>query len=293
MPSALGGWLQLREAADWSARSDSLVARVLTRLARVDPVRILDLASGAGSNVRYLAPRLPARQRWTVVDRDASLLAEARIHLAAWASASGVALRGDRTGCHLRGSTTEWTVTMHQRDLGSLEAGLFDGCHLVTASALLDLTSEAWIRDLAARCRAAGAGVLVALTYDGRFSCEPGEVEDETVRELFNAHQRTDKGLGGPAAGPAAHAAAERAFAGAGYEVATEPSDWRLDPGSRALQRPLIDGWAVAATEMAPRQAAAIEQWRLRRQAHVEAGRSRLVVGHHDLAAWLPSSAGA
>jgi hypothetical protein len=25
----------------------------------------------------------------------------------------------------------------------------------------------------------------------------------------------------------------------------------------------------------------------------VEAGRSRLVVGHHDLAAWLPSSAGA
>jgi hypothetical protein len=177
---------------------------------------------------------------------------------------------------------------MQQRDLGSLDGELFDDCDLVTASALLDLTSEAWIRDLASRCRAARASVLVALTYDGRFSCEPGEAEDEIVRELFNRHQRTDKGLGGAAAGPGAHAAADRAFVAEGYEVVSEPSDWRLDPGAIALQRPLIDGWAEAAREMSPDQAGVIERWRQRRQAHVDAGRSFLVVGHHDLAAWLP-----
>ena len=40
--------------------------------------------------------------------------------------------------------------------------------------------------------------------------------------------------------------------------------------------------------EMAPDRAPAITLWRVRRLAHVEAGRSRLVVGHEDLAALLP-----
>jgi len=282
--SALGGWLQLREAADWSARSATLAARVLARLPRLAPVRILDLASGAGSNLRYLAPRLPVAQ-----DRETALLAESRIHLATWASAAGVALRGDEAGCHLRGPSTEWSVEMRARDIGTLDAGLFGRCHLVTAAALLDLTSEAWIGDLASACHAAGAAVLVALTYDGRFSCDPADEEDELVRELFNRHQRTDKGLGGPAAGPGAHAAAVRAFERVGYEVVTEPTDWTLGPDTSALQRALIDGWAEAAAEMAPEQAARIERWRRRRLAHVSDGRSALLVGHHDLAAWLPA----
>jgi len=288
-PSLLGEWLQLREAADWSARSAALADGVLARLPRLAPMRILDLATGSGSNLRYLAPRLPVPQHWTVVDRDTDLLAEARIQLATWASARGIALRGDAAGCQLRGPSTEWTVEMQAGDLGALDAGLFEGRHLVTASALLDLTSEAWIADLASQCRAAGAAVLVALTYDGRFSCEPADEDDEAVRALFNSHQRTDKGLGGPAAGPGAHAAAVRAFIGAGYEVATEQTDWRLGPDSSALQRPLVDGWAGAAAEMAPDRAALVERWRQRRQAHVSAGRSTLVVGHHDLAAWLPA----
>ena len=290
MRSALGEWLQVREAADWAARSEALVARVLTGTPSAGGLRVLDLASGAGSNVRYLAPRLAVRQHWRVVDRDAALLAAARVHLAAWASANGVAFRGDAAGCHLHGPVSEWTIEMCRRDLGSLDDMLFDGRDLVTASALLDLTADVWIRDLASRCRAAGATVLMALTYDGRVSCEPADADDEMVRDLFNRHQRTDKGLGGLAAGPGAHEAAVRAFTDVGYTVAAEPTDWRLDAGARTLQRPLIDGWAHAAIEMAPERVETIERWRQRRLDHVEAGRSRLVVGHHDLAAWLPST---
>jgi hypothetical protein len=51
----------------------------------------------------------------------------------------------------------------------------------------------------------------------------------------------------------------------------------------------LIEGWAGAATEMVRDRAPTIARWRARRLAHVGAGRSRLVVGHDDLAAWLPS----
>ena len=97
-------------------------------------------------------------------------------------------------------------------NLERLDAEIFEGRNLVTASALLDLVSESWLRLLAARCREAGATALFTLTYDGRSSCDPVEPEDELVRELMNLHQKTDKGLGGPADGPDAWAVAERAF---------------------------------------------------------------------------------
>jgi hypothetical protein len=102
----------------------------------------------------------------------------------------------------------------------------------------------------------------------------------------MNRHQKTDKGLGGPAAGPDAGALAEQCFLDQGYRVGREPSDWTLGPAEREVQRLLIDGWAKAATEMAPECAAAIVQWHTRRLSHVESDQSRIVVGHDDVAAW-------
>jgi hypothetical protein len=106
------------------------------------------------------------------------------------------------------------------------------------------------------------------------------------VRELLNRHQHTDKGLGGPAAGPDAVDSAERCFATAGYRVRRAPSNWTLTPEFTDLQRELIEGWAEAAVALAPQDGAAIDDWRRRRLAHVAAGRSQIVVGHEDLAAW-------
>jgi hypothetical protein len=114
------------------------------------------------------------------------------------------------------------------------------------------------------------------------------EPEDDMVRDLMNRHQKTDKGLGGPAAGPDATTRAEQCFVEAGYQVRHEPSDWTLAPAEADVQKLLIDGWMQAATEMAPDRASTIARWRVRRLAHLDAGRSRVIVGHDDLAAWLP-----
>jgi hypothetical protein len=199
---------------------------------------------------------------------------------------SGYSLAGEGLTCHLE---------LHRQNLGSLNGAeleeanpaLFEKRDLVTASALLDLVSESWLRALARHCRRAGAAALVSLTYDGRFCCSPAEPEDELVRHGMNEHQRRDKGLGGPAEGPAAVTSAERCFVDEGYAVASEASDWVLGPECPAMHRRLIDGWTEAATEALPHQAAAIASWRQRRLTHVDAGRSHLVVGHRDLAAWL------
>jgi hypothetical protein len=274
--SPLSSWLALREPADLAARSASLTRAVIDTLPHDRPLRIVDLGTGSGSNVRYLnsymaqrfpGPRKPApgeggSHAWLLVDADAALLAEAQARL------PGVETR--------------------QMNLGMLDRDLIADRDLVTGSALLDLVSDSWLQTLARYCRAAGAAALFALNYNGESRCSPSEPEDEMIRSLMNRHQRqNDKGFG-RAAGPDAPAIAARHFEDAGYVVRREKSDWQLAPESHELQRQLIEGWAGAALELVPAQSTVIRAWLTRRIAHVDAGRSRITVGHDDLGAWQP-----
>ena len=252
-------WLALREPVDVAARSRVLAAAAAASLGPSRPVRALDLATGTGSNVRFLAGYLPFEQEWLLVDADERLLQLLPSRLPR--------LRFDA----------------RILDLNTLEhAGIVEGRALVTASALLDLVSDRWVAMLAGACARAGATVLFALSYDGRILLSPEDPEDARVRDLVNAHQRTDKGFG-PALGPAAAARAEEHFARAGYRMRRESSDWVLGKDRLQLQRELIAGWAAAASEIAPEDKGEIAGWRDRRLGHVAAGRSAIIVGHIDL----------
>jgi hypothetical protein len=252
-------WLALREPADHAARSMSLTCAAIESLPDGAAPRILDLAAGTGSNFRYLTAagfNSTSRAEFLLVDHDPALLA--------------------------RIPTTP-DVATRCLDLSTLDdRSIFDGRALVTASALLDLVSEAWLRVLAARCAESGAAVLFALTYDGLIGCSPEDPDDGSIVGLVNEHQRADKGFG-PALGPDAASVAAGCFEKAGYQVQRSRSDWRLAPEDRDLQSLLIDGWAQAATEIAPAQARVIDGWRDRRLAHVAAGWSEIVVGHEDI----------
>ncbi len=291
MDEALAQWLALREPADTAGRSESLTRTIAGTLDGHDPVRVLDLATGTGSNIRYLMNRLPSRrQHWLAADHSPTLLAELSIRMSLWGAARGYDVVTNAAGCVIGREGLECRIETRQSNLEDLNAAeLFADRRLVTASALLDLVSESWLRSLAARCRVAGAAALFTLTYNGRSSCSPVEPQDDLILDLFNRHQRTDKGLGGPAAGPDAAGCAVRCFSEAGFRVLSEPSDWTLGSEEGQLQRQLIDGWAEAAAEIEPGASATIAGWRIRRLRHVDAGRSRLSVGHDDVAAWLPA----
>ncbi len=270
-------WLALREPADTRARDrcGSLLAALergtapgaMHSHAAVDAVpgagrETLDLGAGTGANFRYLQSRLAGARHWTLVDHDAALLRIA----ASTADAPATRVVDLRTGLD--------SLPLPRRGL-------------VTASALLDLVAADWLERLATRCRDAGAAILFALTYDGRTRCWPSENDDAWLVAQFNRHQRTDKGFG-PALGPAAADAAAASFASAGYTLRRAASDWRIGPDETALQGALLEGWAQAAREIAPGAQARIDAWLQRRRQHLAEGRSRLVVGHEDLAGWLP-----
>lgn len=280
-------WLALREPADAESRSSDLVRKLRSRLGSHEPLRVVDLGAGTGANLRYLAPLLGGSQEWLLVDNDEALLAAWRGSVARWAEPRRANVTADPAGLRVTGSGFDCSVRSRALDLAAgLDAlDLPEGC-LVTASALLDLVSAAWLEALATRCRAAAASLLFALTYDGRIEAAPGHRDDALALALFNRHQRGDKGFG-PALGPDAPESARATLASLGYAVTATTSDWRLTPAAARLEAELLSGWHDAAVELAPEHRERLAAWRHAHRREIEAGRAQLTVGHSDIAAWL------
>lgn len=262
-------WLDLREAADHRARAPDPLARLRAWAAERPLLHVLDLGAGTGSNLRFLAPRMGVRQRWTLLDHDADLLAQ--VHLPATSD------------------PVEWETVC--ADLGQWRKSAEDvRVDLVTASALIDLVSESWLQSLAAGCAELGAAVLIALSYDGSVQWSEANPLDAEVLATVNAHQERDKGLGS-ALGPQATDRLARFLEARGYRVWTAASPWRLGSDSAPLAEQLIAGWVQAASEQDPSRAGPYRDWGARRLADLVSGRTTIRVGHRDLLA-LPEPAG-
>ena len=256
-------WLAIREAWDHRSRSNEILAQLSHWLCRHQEAqgataKILDLGCGTGSTWRYLAPRLPDTQTWTLVDGDPGLL---RIAAA---------------------STRGTTIAA---DLSTEPLELIIGAHnLVTASALLDLVSEPWLDRLWHAVKTRRAGLLASLTYDGRMAISPSVSFDAVIKDLTNRHQVGEKGFG-PALGPRATAALAARARDAGWRVMVRRSDWELSPDEdRVGLAVLIDGWAAAAREIEPGLYEQIEDWRANRLTSA----TRITAGHRDLLALPP-----
>ena len=251
-------WLALREPYDARARNRDVLDSVATAaVAAGDAVAVVDLACGTGSTLRAIAPRLPPRQDWRLVDNDLSLLARA---------AAGKAIPGI-------------AVTRIPVDLArDLEAALDGRVNLVTASALLDLVSAEWLDRLVVEVAARRLPFYAALNYDGRVSFDPADPLDAAVIAAVNLHQQTDKGFG-PALGPGAAEAAIARFQAAGYTVVHGRSDWHLLPRDHGM----LAGWAGAAREIGAVSLPDAAAWLTRRRDLLAAGRSTIKVGHVDI----------
>ncbi len=245
-------WLTLREPADHAARDPALLERA-ARCVRPG-MRVLDLGSGTGSTARAFARAGFDELQWCFLDTDPGHLALARAR-------------------HPMADCVEASVA-------DIDALPLDHVGLVTASALLDLMSAAWLAALAARLGRAGLPFYAALSFDGQMRWTPAAPADRGVTEAFNRHQRGPKGDFDAALGPDAADAAARAFAAEGYEVEMADSPWVLGPDHAALQAEFASGVATAAAEAGEARAPGWAEARRR-----DAGNATVTVGHKDILA--------
>lgn len=267
-------WLALREPADHQARAKGLLAEVEKHFRSRSSVGVVDLGCGTGSNLRGAYAALPKVQDWTLVDYDPALLATARERLAAWADAAepkgeGLALRKD--GREISVAFLRADLTRDQ-DVALARAG-----DLVTAAALFDLVSAAWIKDFVKRLAKRRLPLYTVLTYDGTERWTPPHGADADMLAAFHAHQRRDKGFG-PAAGPEATHEFVEAFKAAGYKPMTAASPWVLAGEHRQLCAEFARGFADAVIETGQVSATDVESWLA---ARLEG--ATCLVGHEDL----------
>jgi SAM-dependent methyltransferase len=240
-------------------------------------VAVVDLGCGPGSNLRATAMLLPDSQNWTLVDYDDRLLDAARDALPRWADTS----RAVGEWLVLTKGGRQITVQFRRVDLNaSLDAALGDKPDLVTASALFDLCSPAFIKTFARAVAQRRAVFYTVLSYNGVQRWAPRQPTDSAMISAFHAHQMTDKGFG-PSAGPTAPAHLADAFRLSGYNVIEGDSPWLLGPKDQTLVTELASGFADAVRETGAVDAKSIDAW-------AKIMRTGAEVGHTDTLA-LPS----
>lgn len=261
MSSFAISWLDLRAAADLRARDVILAKKAIAALFDENgpqaPGLAADLGAGTGATLRALKELGADDVVWRFVDKDGRLLDEA-----------------------LRRHGKTFIIEDHQSDLGVVDELPLAGVRLVTASALFDLASQAFIEQICARISKQRSGLYAALNYDGNTRWEPSHPLDAQVLAAFNEDQRRDKGLGA-ALGPDAVPALQTQLRAAGYTVELADSAWQLDGEDAELVKSLVQGIADAVAGSFA--AETLAQWRNFREEHAASG--RCVVGHTDLLA--------
>jgi hypothetical protein len=257
-------WLAARVAADTAARAatlNTLVPDLINYLAvtgdHQDTLEIIDLGAGTGANQRWLAPRLPFRQRWVHLDHDPMI-------------SRSLPLPDDTM-------IIDDSVEALSRLLASRDAGR----QLVTCSALLDVLT---MRQLDAVCRALidnRVPALFSLTVTGTLGVVPSHPDDQPLLDAFNDHQRR-AGRGGP---EAASVAAETLRA-AGFDVRCQETPWQLTAASgQAFVGQVLQERLHAAVSQHPGLAQAATAWLELRRSQLAVGIMRIELGHGDILA--------
>ena len=255
-------WLAARVAADDAARA-ATVNTLLPELSRYlieaagpgGTVQIIDLGAGTGANQRWLAPRLPIRQRWLhldhnpVISRSLPLAAETVI------------------------------IDESVEALGELLTRSSGDRQLVSCSALLDvLTTE----QIQAVCRAVidnRVPAFFSLTVTGGLRLSPADAHDQLLLAAFNDHQRR-----AGRAGPEATTLTVNLLRAAEFAVTTQETPWRLTAESGlAFVDQMLEERLAAAVAQDPALARTAAAWLELRRAQLAAGLLRIELDHCDI----------
>lgn len=280
-------WLALREPADREARNQDVLKALAQHFSDHTTINILDLGCGTGSTLRAIAPHLPARQSWVLLDHSRPLLEAAQSVLVDWADDETRLYASDdlsQLRLHRQGRQILVSFMVHDLATDPLPASR-QGADLVTTSAFFDLTSKVFAQSFVARLAAEELPLYAALEVDGRDQWRPPHPVDKDMEAAFRFDQKRDKGFGS-ALGPDAPSTLADALKSHGYKITMGPSDWQVGSFGRERRNPalcaeLADGWARVAETNRMVAHQALQRWREARLSD----QTSCTISHQDLLA--------
>jgi hypothetical protein len=223
-------------------------------------IEIIDLGAGTGANQRWLADRLPFRQRWIHLDHDPII-------------SRSLPLPDDTM-----------IINESVEALAPLLAGSPGHRRLVTCSALLDVLTTTQLDAVCGAVIDNQVPALFSLTVNGTLAVLPSDPDDQPLLDAFNDHQRR-----AGRAGPEATSLASNGLRAAGFRVLCEETPWQLTASSgQAFVDQVLQERLNAAVAQDPALAPAAVAWLELRRVQLALGFLRIELGHCDILT-LPS----
>jgi hypothetical protein len=257
-------WLSARVTADTAARAatlSTLLPELINYLIEIgnaeDDVEIIDLGAGTGANQRWLAPRLPLRQRWVHLDHDPAI-------------SRSLPLPDDTL-----------IIDDSVEALARLLSSRSGDRRLVTCSALLDVLTTAQVHAVCNAVIDNQVPALFSLSVTGDLNVMPANPDDQLLLDAFNDHQRR-----AGRAGPGATSLAGDAFRAGGFRVLCQETPWQLTASSGpAFVVQVLQERLDAAVAQDPTLAQVATRWLQLRRSQLAWGSLRIDLGHCDVLA--------
>lgn len=242
-------WLATRYPYDVDARNPNVEIACLQWLASRNPISVVDIGSGSGSNCFYFIDQFPVAQHWTFIEKDPMLISASLERMTQWANDREYIVEASPYGINIQtpnGQIEIEGICGSLLDLSQLVR--LDKVDLVMANAVFDLFSQSQFATFISELSNYSLGILATLNYSG-MSFSPTTDEDKTVIDLYESHMQRPQSFG-QGMGKECSELMIEAFKAQNWEIVAEEANWEIEGGEIKMQEYLLGFMEEAIPEL-------------------------------------------
>ena len=281
-------WLAHRYACDAEARHPEIEHKFLAFFEQHQTaLKVVDVGSGTGANVRYYFDHIPHAQEWTLIEQNGSLRDECRRSLAAFAKEQGYDWQERDDTFRLADAQKTATIRLvpgrieHIEQLADLSQ-----TDVVTANAVFDLLSYEHFDTLVGTLARHNVCLLATLNYY-ETSFLPFSEEDYRFTRWYHLHMKRPQPTG-IAMGPDCSEEMLDVLAEHHMMIEQEGSQWHLKQHATTMHHYLLHfiEHAVAELSLSTDEQHDFDAWLSHKKTLCRQRKLEIIVDHSDIFAY-------